>query len=577
MKFIPKITLLGLCIFALNIHAQNNILTEIENIKVRDVRVEGFKLSSDQTVEINAIGFTGSRRHNWMFTRAWILDAATRDVVWDMSHKDPSKEAKRLLYFDEELFLPAGSYEVYYSSFPQHIVKDFEGVERFFSGWFNKWFEKKDNEDLYHAFGQDIEKFKIVVRGKGKRVYAREVEQLRDSFLKNAIVKMTGLLDETRLNQGFRLDKGMDLELYAIGEIRKDGSFDYGWILDKEKHEKVWALTLHNSRPAGGARKNRLSRESIFLPEGDYAAFFVTDDSHSNSAWNQAPPNDPDFWGLTLKVKEHAMKKYVHHYDFKDVEDKNIIVKCNKLRDNEFVTKQIKCIEDTKVRIYAVGEGRRRAMYDYSWIVDVKTHEKIWEMNYYNTEHAGGSSKNRIFDGIVTLPKGNYVVYAITDDSHSYWEWNDAPPYDPENWGIKILAVDNNNGNAIEVTDKRDMTAIVQLVKIGDNERERKRFTQKRDGNVGIYALGEGAKGSMYDYSWIEDAETGRTIWEMEYDKTEHAGGASKNRFFDGIIFLKRGDYIVYYNSDDSHSYADWNSSPPNDPASWGITIYAIE
>ncbi len=577
MKFIPKVILLGLYIFALDIHAQNNILTEIDNIKVRDVRVEGFKLPSQQNIEINAIGFTGSRRHNWTFTRAWILDAATREVVWDMSHIEPSKEVKRLIYFDENLSLPAGSYEVYYSSFPQYNIKDSEGVEKFFSGWFKKWFKEGNNEDLYHAFGKDVGKFKIVVRGKGKRYYAREVKELHESFLENSIVRMTGLLDETRLDQGFRLDKGMDLELYVLGEIRKDGTFDYGWIFDKEKHEKVWKQTFHNSKPAGGASKNRLSQESIFLPEGEYAAFFVTDDSHSSSDWNEAPPNDPEFWGMTLKVKEPSMKKYVHHYDFKDEEEKNIIVQCNKLRDNEFISKQLICKEDAKVRVYAVGEGKRRMMHDYSWIVNTKTHEKVWEMTYYNTEHAGGGIKNRIHDGIVSLPKGNYVVYAITDDNHSYWEWNDAPPYDPENWGIKILAVEDYNGSAIEVTEKRDVGAIVQLVKAGDSERERRNFIQSKDGDVRIYALGEGTKGRMYDYGWIEDAETNRTIWEMEYDETEYAGGNIKNRFFEGIIFLKKGEYNVYYRSDDSHSYTEWNSSPPNDPASWGISIYTAE
>jgi hypothetical protein len=54
---------------------------------------------------------------------------------------------------------------------------------------------------------------------------------------------------------------------------------------------------------------------------------------------------------------------------------------------------------------------------------------------------------------------------------------------------------------------------------------------------------------------------------------TDHAGGAKKNRVFNDTVHLDKGDYIVYYETDGSHSYEEWNSSPPTDPAAWGVTI----
>ena len=78
----------------------------------------------------------------------------------------------------------------------------------------------------------------------------------------------------------------------------------------------------------------------------------------------------------------------------------------------------------------------------------------------------------------------------------------------------------------------------------------------------------------MYDYGWIEDFNTGETVWEMKYDDTRRAGGDSKNRLFDGVIRLKAGDYIAHYRTDDSHAYKTWNSSPPRDRKNWGLTIY---
>jgi len=36
------------------------------------------------------------------------------------------------------------------------------------------------------------------------------------------------------------------------------------------------------------------------------------------------------------------------------------------------------------------------------------------------------------------LPKGSYTLFYETDDSHSYRNWNDDPPRDPEMYGITI-------------------------------------------------------------------------------------------------------------------------------------------
>ena len=64
----------------------------------------------------------------------------------------------------------------------------------------------------------------------------------------------------------------------------------------------------------------------------------------------------------------------------------------------------------------------------------------------------------------------------------------------------------------------------------------------------------------MVDYGWIEDAKSGRRVWEMTYRMTEHAGGAKKNRRFDGVIRLPAGEYVLRYETDGSHSFGDWNA-----------------
>jgi hypothetical protein len=43
---------------------------------------------------------------------------------------------------------------------------------------------------------------------------------------------------------------------------------------------------------------------------------------------------------------------------------------------------------------------------------------------------------------------------------------------------------------------------------------------------------------------------------------------------YDGVIKLPAGTYVLRYNSDGSHSSVDWNDGAPDDPESWGITVF---
>jgi hypothetical protein len=60
----------------------------------------------------------------------------------------------------------------------------------------------------------------------------------------------------------------------------------------------------------------------------------------------------------------------------------------------------------------------------------------------------------------------------------------------------------------------------------------------------------------------------------MRFEDTEPAGGAEKNRVFEGTITLPAGSYVVHYTSDGSHSYNSFNDDPPDDPIAWGITVF---
>ncbi|MFQ5604788.1 MAG: hypothetical protein ACE5HS_16075 [bacterium] len=560
-------------------NAQTDILVSIQNISPEEINFQGFKLNYEQEVEIEAVGFRGRKRGGLVYTRAWILDTQTRQVIWEMEDAEIIERDRRTQEYRDVIELAEGEYEVYYSSYPFSSSWQVDGFGDFIGRILHEIFDSDDYVDEYGAFKEEWRKFKIVVRGDGRSYDEEEVAELHKSFNKNTVVSMTALRDEAHLEYGFELKRPLDLRVYALGEIRKDGTYDYGWIINTQTREKVWKMTYRNTESAGGARKNRMVDEVVSLPAGRYVATFITDDSHSYRRWNAAPPYDPMFWGMTLKVEDPVMKKYVELFDYEDMPEENIILQFTRVRDNEFLNGGFTLKKPMHLRIYALGEGRRNEMFDYGWIVDAKTHKKIWEMDFYNSEHAGGGEKNRLFDEVMEFDKGNYIVNYVTDGSHSYWNWNTAPPIDQEKWGITISCAEKhfNKKDVAKYEASEDKSVLAQIVRVSDYERERKRFTLRKDSEIRIYAIGEGKGGKMYDYAWIEDADSRRVVWEMTYNQTDHAGGASKNRLFDDTILLKKGEYIVYYETDDSHSFNDWNVAPPYDPAHWGVTIYLVE
>lgn len=52
----------------------------------------------------------------------------------------------------------------------------------------------------------------------------------------------------------------------------------------------------------------------------------------------------------------------------------------------------------------------------------------IWKMTVDNSSHAGGAAKNRKIDTVLHLKAGNYKLKYVTDESHSWDNWDDRPP-----------------------------------------------------------------------------------------------------------------------------------------------------
>jgi hypothetical protein len=565
-------------------------LVDIQNLTPREHRVSVFVLTAPQDLKLTAVGaepwpdeFRTRDDQHWQDDEqttwpaaAWILDARTRAVVWDLRAVDTRRDSNGLRRFSSAVHLPAGTYEAHYASYAASSIS-FKGNLNNFNdiirmGRRAKYGGPYVENGLYKEFA-------LTISGTGRTASQDDITAARNTFTESAIATVVPDRNSST-RKGFEITRPTAVEVYAIGELTMDGEFDYGWIMNADTHKRIWAMTYATTDPAGGAAKNRMAHETLQLKPGRYVAYFVCDDTHSPDDWNGVPATDPEFWGLTLRVADRAARASVKPFEYEPVPQGQTIVSLIEVHDDEMRAAGFALRRPMDLHIYALGEGTSDKMSDYAWIVDEEQHKRVWSMRYEDTEHAGGAEKNRLFDGTVHLAAGNYLVYYHSDGSHSYNDWNGAPPAEERYWGVSIFPASGrlnpaDVGPFMRTRGAGTNTTVAQLTHMANDEDARTSFRLTEETRLRVLALGEGRDDDMFDYGWIEDS-VGHIVWKMNYDETDPAGGSDKNRVFDGIITLPTGSYVLRYHSDGSHSYNDWNTDPPDDPESWGISVFRM-
>jgi len=384
-------------------------------LKERELVRRGISLAEETPLSIYALGEVGNEGD--IADGGWIIDAADRHRVWEMSTRNTSSAggAKKNVMYNGEVTLPRGDYVLYYISDGSHSAAD--------------W----NDEPPYDPLNWGVT---ISVRDEKAKKNVRFFQYEED---RNLIVSLTKVRDNEYRSEGFTLKEPSKVRVYAFGEQNSNrrSMADYGLILDAKTRIKVWTMDLERTYFAGGASKNRFVDEVVSLPKGSYVVSYTTDDSHSYDNWNDDEPFDPEHYGISVmgagaKFSNALVAKYV------EARDKNIIAQIVRVGDDADRVERFSVPKTTRIRIYAIGEGRDREMYDYGSIEDAKTGSVVWEMTYSMTFYAGGGRKNRMVNTTLLLEKGDYKLRWRSDDSHSFNDWNVEPPEDPQYWGITL-------------------------------------------------------------------------------------------------------------------------------------------
>jgi hypothetical protein len=406
-------------------------------------------------------------------------------------------------------------------------------------------------------------------------------------------LKVTGLVIPTSTK--------VHIEATGVLLPHNDDFNAYGWIINAQTRELVWMMDPYDSDRVRGNRMLRTIEADETLPAGKYEVYYWCDEFNGWGFVYSTKDDESGFLSglsrifddkaddkdieaafeqckFTIAVAEGATGAGITTYEVSSGFP-SALISLTRLGDTENLTRGFQLSKPSTIRIYSVFEGPEsyESAVDVGWIVSTENRNRVWELTTEDADWAGGGKKNRVYDQEIELPAGKYVLHFMTDDSHSYEQFNVTPPIDPINWGITILPGRSFDRSAFsEFQPEGRGKALVNLTRVRDGDEVSQAFKLNKQSKVVVYAIGEYSQSDreFVDYGWIEEARTGKMVWTMTRTNTTHAGGGHKNRMADEEVSLPAGEYVVHFITDDSHAYRSWNAGAPGDARSYGISIY---
>ncbi|MFQ5571875.1 MAG: hypothetical protein ACE5G0_19525 [Rhodothermales bacterium] len=544
------------------------------DLEAQTLRHAAFELEQPAEVAILATGsFEQQGASSTLAAYSWIVRRADAETVWEMDPRTAEAGRGNAAHVPGDTFdLEAGIYDVYFASYGQ---------------------EQRQNRR--QRWRNDADQWEFVLRLTDETIPARRLSDRIDTITKEAenVVWTSAPMRSNREQEHlFEIKQPTQLRLYAVGEI-KGQSGDQYWIENAGTGEHVWEMKQENTKPAGGLATNRRFRGELTLAPGAYRVAAQTNRDHAFYDWEGNPPYDPSAWGLTLYAEDpYAITA------FDPWTSRQPLVSLTRVPDDTKLSRRFEVQQPIQVVLYSVGEMTdRNSIYDFGELFKEETNRKrsIWKMKWNASQQAGGGDKNRLEVAFIRLEPGVYTLQYQTDGSHAYDDWNTGAPDYPERWGVTLFpmapALDEGvfqllpslSGDdwptpnpPISGLDVNEGAVLLDWTQLRGDEEKSHPFELQDEARLYILALGEITSSSQYDYGWIERAGTNDVVWEMMLDNTHPAGGADRNRRFEGIVTLPPGGYVVNYKTDSSHHYGFFGDEGPDEPAAWGITIHFV-
>ncbi len=555
---------------------------------------EAFALPQDGSVVVKASGSVGADGQLEAF--GWILDRATRRVVWRMtSAKSRAAEGTRREQTDT-LRLPAGTYEAYFSG---------DGRAGRQGGALARIANRKE------TWRNDRALWYLSVR---------PLDGVAASRVPGDPSPARGTVWTSAPQSGGAVRQTLDVQRPASVRLRfvasEIGSSSRAVLVRLPERTVVWEAGAAGSRAAGGAARNRVVEATVALAPGLYEAESSILDDHAFGRWAQTPPDDPFAWGLTVTAADTGAVAAF------DVWRRTPAIRYEARTGGNEHTVAFTVSDTLAAYVVAMGEitgSDDSDRYDYGWITNEATGARVWEMRRDETEPAGGDSKNRRAERLFSLDPGRYTLHFVTDDSHHGGAFNGDAPDSPERYGIALFNL--GAAGALAVTGQTDTNrsgdassgsstsgssstgssssgssspasdappavvafgpvpappssagSLAAITRAGSNSRDRERFRLEGDARLRVYATGERAGDSWYDWAQIED-ENGDVVWSMKDAALQSAGGADKNVLFDGLVSLTAGTYRLVFESDGSHNHGNYDADAAPTHNFWGAIV----
>lgn len=182
---------------------------------------------------------------------------------------------------------------------------------------------------------------------------------------------------------------------------------------------------------------------SKFLYESNNRVRDILED-HTGILWISTFGGLHTFDKKTKTFFRYAYTDTTYHQTVFDIIDSlqhqgRILSEIVRVGDDQNISKTFTIDQETTTLIVSMGEWLNIQLFDFGSLESGDS--TIWKMDAQRAKHAGGGSKNRIEVTLKTLQPGAYSLRYQSDDSHSYGSWNDRPPNSPDDWGIRILSL----------------------------------------------------------------------------------------------------------------------------------------